>query len=99
MYILLRTYFTLTLLEIRLLDSKLSMSVAFYFLSSVVSENYFVPACEGEILRQCIMCVERAPWKVFLLSISEFTTTGYSSCVPDLYAGHDSHGLFLVHLP
>ena len=74
MYILLRTYFTMTLLEIRLLDSKLSMSVAFYFLPSVVSENYFVPACESEILRQCIMCVERAPWKVVLLSISEFTT-------------------------
>ena len=72
MYILLRTYFTMTLLEIRLLDSKLSMSVAFYFLSSVVSENYFVPACESEILRQCIMCVERAPWKVVLLSISVF---------------------------
>lgn len=33
MYILLRTYFTMTLLEIRLLDSKLSMSVAVYFLS------------------------------------------------------------------
>ena len=41
----------------------------FIFFLSVVSENYFVRTCESEILRQCIMCVERAPWKVIPLSI------------------------------